>query len=471
MDVNANLLPVAPAANAAKEQPRDKQIDENQAPAVPFQAVLENQQLPEKNGDSTPTLNGSANETPLNQQISEQKQSDTATAASEKSTDAPLATDKIATTENQLTQKQQAENTLAQLNFRRDLNAQSPLQAELLTGKQGEEHALISQLKQAMDERIQAAANPQTSAEKSSATPFTQTLQQLTDVARNVTPFDDKTLDGAQLQLAGEADEPTLALMSKKEVGERRDQALFALDNPRTIPTKDLNQDAMSLGKKAPGTESLSQIASATAENTQNLQNSAKGAFSVQAESGAFSNTATPTVTHVAGIMATPSATPMPTATPAMPTPTMNLAAPFGTEAWQQQLSQQMLFFSRQGVSQAQIRLHPEELGSLNVHLRIEDNQAVMHFVSPHSHVRAAMESMMPVLRSALQESGIHLAQGSVGQDNFSGQSNAEQQSRQHDGQIQPTHPTMGAVGISESHASVSGVKLPTHQGGINTFA
>lgn len=471
MDVNANLLPVAPAANAAKEQPRDKQIDENQAPAVPFQAVLENQQLPEKNGDSALTLNGSANETPLNQQISEQKQSDAATAASEKSTDAPLATDKIATTENQLTQKQQAENTLAQLNFRRDLNAQSPLQAELLTGKQGEEHALISQLKQAMDERIQAAANPQTSAEKSSATPFTQTLQQLTDVARNVTPFDDKTLAGAQLQLAGEADEPTLALMSKKEVGERRDQALFALDNPRTIPTKDLNQDAMSLGKKAPGTESLSQIASATAENTQNLQNSAKGAFSVQTESSAFNNTATPSVTHVAGIMATPSATPMPTATPAMPTPTMNLAVPFGTEAWQQQLSQQMLFFSRQGVSQAQIRLHPEELGSLNVHLRIEDNQAVMHFVSPHSHVRAAMESMMPVLRSALQESGIHLAQGSVGQDNFSGQSNAEQQSRQHDGQIQPTHPTMGAVGISESHASVSGVKLPTHQGGINTFA
>ncbi|HHR6077812.1 TPA: flagellar hook-length control protein FliK [Providencia alcalifaciens] len=471
MDVNANLLPVTPAANTAKEQPRDKQIDENQAPAVPFQAMLENQQSPEKNGDSAPALNGSANETPLNQQLSEQKQSDAATADANKPAETPLATDKIATTEKPLIDKQQAENTLAQLNFRRDLNAQSPLQAELLTGKQGDEQALISQLKQAMDERIQAAANPQTSTEKPSAPPFTQTLQQLTDVARNVTPFDDKTLAGAQLQLAGEAEEPTLALMGKKEVGERRDQALFALDNPRAIPTKDLNQDAMSLGKKAPGTESLSQIASATAENTQNLQNSAKGAFSVQAESGAFSNTATPTVTHVAGIMATPSATPMPTATPAMPTPTMNFATPFGTEAWQQQLSQQMLFFSRQGVSQAQIRLHPEELGSLNVHLRIEDNQAVMHFVSPHSHVRAAMESMMPVLRSALQESGIHLAQGSVGQDNFSGQSNADQQSRQHDGQIQPTHSSMGAVGISESHASVSGVKLPTHQGGINTFA
>lgn len=471
MDVNANMLPVTPAANSAKESPRDKQIDENQAPALPFQAMLENQQSPEKNSENSPTLNGSTNETSLNQQISEQKQSEATTVASDKSAPETLATDKPVSGEAQLIEKQQAENTLAQLNFRRDLNAQSPLQADLLTGKQGDEQALVNQLKQAMDERIQAATNPQINADKPSATPFTQTLQQLSDVARNVTPFDDKTLAGAQLQLAGEESELTLPLMGKKEVGERRDQALFALDNPRAIPTKDLNQDAMSLGKKAPSTESLSQIANAAAENTQNLQNSAKGAFSVQAESGAFNNTATPSVTHVAGIMATPSATPIPTTAPAMPTPTMNLAAPFGTEAWQQQLSQQMLFFSRQGVSQAQIRLHPEELGSLNVHLRIEDNQAVMHFVSPHSHVRAAMESMMPVLRSALQESGIHLAQGSVGQDNFSGQSGSDQQSRQHDGHIQPTHPSMGVVGISESHASMSGVKLPTHQGGINTFA
>ncbi|MBO1916599.1 flagellar hook-length control protein FliK [Providencia rettgeri] len=58
-------------------------------------------------------------------------------------------------------------------------------------------------------------------------------------------------------------------------------------------------------------------------------------------------------------------------------TPTLHLASQLGSEAWQQQLSQHAAF-SRQGVSQAQIRLHPEELGSLSVHLRIEDNQAVM---------------------------------------------------------------------------------------------
>ncbi|SPY77216.1 flagellar hook-length control protein FliK [Providencia rustigianii] len=107
----------------------------------------------------------------------------------------------------------------------------------------------------------------------------------------------------------------------------------------------------------------------------------------------------------------------------------------------------------------------------MNVHLRIEDNQAVMHFVSPHSHVRAAMESMMPILRNALQESGIHLAQGSVGQENTSSQSGAEQQSNQRDGQLHSTHPSVGVVGISEANTSTSHTKLPTRQGGINTFA
>ncbi len=62
----------------------------------------------------------------------------------------------------------------------------------------------------------------------------------------------------------------------------------------------------------------------------------------------------------------------------------------------------------------------------------------------------------MPVLRSALQESGIHLAQGSVGQDNLNQQSIALSKMHQNDGQIQATHPSVGAVGISEANATVS---------------
>ncbi len=198
-----------------------------------------------------------------------------------------------------------------------------------------------------------------------------------------------------------------------------------------------------------------------------------KGAFTLQTETGAFTTTSSQhTTTAPVSMMPMTSTAQAATMNAPTATPTLHLASQLGSEAWQQQLSQHMLFFSRQGVSQAQIRLHPEELGSLSVHLRIEDNQAVMHFVSPHSHVRAAMESMMPVLRSALQESGIHLAQGSVGQDNLNQQSDSSQQNaHQNDGQIQATHPSVGAVGISEANATVSPKNVASRQGGINTFA
>ena len=45
MDINANSVPtLAPAKNSNAQQQNESRIDENQAPALPFQAVLDNQQ-------------------------------------------------------------------------------------------------------------------------------------------------------------------------------------------------------------------------------------------------------------------------------------------------------------------------------------------------------------------------------------------------------------------------------------------
>ena len=57
--------------------------------------------------------------------------------------------------------------------------------------------------------------------------------------------------------------------------------------------------------------------------------------------------------------------------------------------------------FSRNGQQNAELRLHPQELGALQISLKMEDNQAQLHFASAHSQVRAAIEAAMPSLRSA----------------------------------------------------------------------
>ncbi|WP_261910394.1 flagellar hook-length control protein FliK [Salmonella enterica] len=105
--------------------------------------------------------------------------------------------------------------------------------------------------------------------------------------------------------------------------------------------------------------------------------------------------------------------------------------APLGSHEWQQTFSQQVMLFTRQGQQSAQLRLHPEELGQVHISLKLDDNQAQLQMVSPHSHVRAALEAALPMLRTQLAESGIQLGQSSISSESFAGQqqSSSQQQS------------------------------------------
>jgi flagellar hook-length control protein FliK len=84
---------------------------------------------------------------------------------------------------------------------------------------------------------------------------------------------------------------------------------------------------------------------------------------------------------------------------------------------WKQAISQQIAIFSRNGVHNAEIRLHPEKLGSLQISMRLHQEQAQIHIVSEHPLVRQTLEQAMPQLRAAMAESGLHLSQASVGAD------------------------------------------------------
>ncbi|WP_252990935.1 flagellar hook-length control protein FliK, partial [Shigella sonnei] len=70
--------------------------------------------------------------------------------------------------------------------------------------------------------------------------------------------------------------------------------------------------------------------------------------------------------------------------------------------------------FTRQGQQSAELRLHPQDLGEVQISLKVDDNQAQIQMVSPHQHVRAALEAALPVLRTQLAESGIQLGQSNI---------------------------------------------------------
>lgn len=107
------------------------------------------------------------------------------------------------------------------------------------------------------------------------------------------------------------------------------------------------------------------------------------------------------------------------------------LSQPLGTSEWQQTLSQHITLFTKQGQQTAELRLHPEDLGQVQISLKLDDNQAQLQMVSPHSHVRAALEAALPTLRTSLAENGIQLSQSSVSSESFSGQQQSSSQQQQ----------------------------------------
>ncbi|MDF7759618.1 flagellar hook-length control protein FliK [Kosakonia cowanii] len=169
-------------------------------------------------------------------------------------------------------------------------------------------------------------------------------------------------------------------------------------------------------------------------------------------------------VAQAAPVTATAPATAIATSTVA----TATLQAEVGTPGWQQSLGQQIAVFSRNGVHHAELRLHPEELGALQVSLRVNNDQAQVHFVSESHHVRAALESAMPTLRTMLEQSGLSLGQSSVGADTpssagdaYSG--NASGQGKSESGQ--------GEVSHSPEDETPVVTRVMHYSRGINTFA
>ncbi|CAI0788210.1 flagellar hook-length control protein FliK [Serratia quinivorans] len=145
------------------------------------------------------------------------------------------------------------------------------------------------------------------------------------------------------------------------------------------------------------------------------------------------------TPTPVNHLMAPPVSSPTVAAAPASslvtapPTPQLN--AQLGSPEWQQALNQQVLMFHRNGQQSAELRLHPQELGALQITLKLDDSQAQLHIASAHGQVRAAVEAAMPQLRHALAESGINLGQSSVGSESMPQGQQAQQQNAGQQGQ------------------------------------
>jgi flagellar hook-length control protein FliK len=95
-----------------------------------------------------------------------------------------------------------------------------------------------------------------------------------------------------------------------------------------------------------------------------------------------------------------------------------NFGAPlgetFGQNAWAESVTQRVALMTGLKLSSARIELDPPELGAMTVKVSVSGDQASVSFVSPHAHVRDALEQNFPRLQEMLGQQGLQLADAQV---------------------------------------------------------
>ncbi|MEX2333978.1 MAG: flagellar hook-length control protein FliK, partial [Pseudohongiella sp.] len=95
--------------------------------------------------------------------------------------------------------------------------------------------------------------------------------------------------------------------------------------------------------------------------------------------------------------------------------PRFTMDTAFGQQGWSDSLGRQLLVMSSQGITSAQIRLDPPELGSLTVKIQMSaDQQTNVSFVSQHATVREALEQQLSRLQDLFRDQGLNLQDVSV---------------------------------------------------------
>ncbi len=277
-----------------------------------------------------------------------------------------------------------------------------------------------------------------------------------------------KTLDPATLQAlyamlpaAIVAPPPQTALPQAQQSAPSGDKATLRIGNATIQHVANLPEGEPA-AKPQPGTDPLSgqNLPSPVAQTAATPQHD-------MAERPAENTPSQPAAVAFSAASPSQSATPASALVTAPPTPQLNTQ--LGSPEWQQALSQQVLMFHRNGQQSAELRLHPQELGALQITLQLDDKQAQLHIASAHGQVRAAVEAAMPQLRHALAESGINLGQSSVGgeatpqwqQQNGNGEGRASYAERHGGGSdAAPIEPVSAPAALQRMANQLNGVDI-----------
>jgi flagellar hook-length control protein FliK len=106
----------------------------------------------------------------------------------------------------------------------------------------------------------------------------------------------------------------------------------------------------------------------------------------------------------------------------------LQIPTPAGSHAFAQELGQQVAWLGGQDVKQARIRLHPEELGQLDIKVSLNHGRVDVVFNAQHPGAVAAVQQSLPQLDQMLGQHGLSLGHAEVGQHDRGSHNGGEHQ-------------------------------------------
>jgi flagellar hook-length control protein FliK len=141
-------------------------------------------------------------------------------------------------------------------------------------------------------------------------------------------------------------------------------------------------------------------------------------------------------------------------------TATAQIHSAVGSSAWANELGARLHWMAGQGITNASLRLTPEQLGPVEVKISVHQNAASVWFNAAQPETRAALEQALPRLKDLFSAQGMNLAQAGVSDQSARG---AERQPR-------ATLTARTSAARETVTAAVTSLSL-THQGLIDTYA
>jgi flagellar hook-length control protein FliK len=128
---------------------------------------------------------------------------------------------------------------------------------------------------------------------------------------------------------------------------------------------------------------------------------------------------------------------------------------------WSKQFSDHVVWMSQQGTKTAVIKLHPEDLGPLEINIKMVQDSASVTIVSHSSQVREMIDQSMPRLQAMMAEQGLNLSEMNINSD-----SGERHFSRQDNSGFEGT-----LISVDEEVMTTPVIKKAVPQGVIDYFA